>query len=40
MCMTLDQWAECGRVAECVYRVLHDNIAPTIEMRILADNIH
>ena len=27
-------------VAECVYRVLHDNIAPTIEMRILADNIH
>ena len=27
-------------VAECVYRVLHDNIAPAIEMRILADNIH
>ena len=27
-------------VAECVYRVLHDNIAPSIEMRILADNIH
>ena len=27
-------------VAECVYRILHEKIAPSIEMRILADNIH
>ena len=27
-------------VAECVYRILHERIAPSIEMRILADRIH
>ena len=27
-------------VAECVYSILHERIAPSIEMRILADRIH
>lgn len=27
-------------VAECVFRILHERVAPSIEMRILADQIH
>ena len=27
-------------VAECTYRILHEDAVPSDEMRILADNIH